>query len=68
MAGAAEVRGVTLFTGVQSRVTIRPGAPCTGIVFSRCDVGGVGGHEPIPAPQRAQDLLAHLGEEGVGQG
>jgi len=61
VAGAAEVRGVTLFTGVSSRVTIRPGAPGTGIVFVRVDLPV---HEPIPAraefvvPESRRTVLA----------
>ncbi len=43
---AAEVRGITLFTGVQSRATIKPAAAGAGIAFSRSDMGG---HLPIPA-------------------
>lgn len=43
---AAEVRGITLFTGVQSRATIKPAVAGAGITFSRSDMGG---HPPIPA-------------------
>lgn len=57
----AEFQGVTLFTGVQSKVTVRPAAPGSGIAFSRSDMGG---HEPIPAradhvvPESRRTVLA----------
>lgn len=36
----AEFRGITLFTGVQSRIAIRPAAAGEGIVFFRIDLPG----------------------------
>jgi len=58
---AAEVRGITLFTGVQSGVIIKPADRGNGITFSRADMGG---HTPIPAsvdhviPETRRTVLA----------
>jgi len=59
--GAAEVRGITLFTGVQSGVIIKPADHGHGITFSRADMGG---HPPIRAsvdhiiPESRRTVLA----------
>ena len=58
---AAEFRGITLFTGVQSRVTVKPAAAGTGVVFVRAELAP---HEPIPAiashvaPESRRTVLA----------
>jgi UDP-3-O-acyl N-acetylglucosamine deacetylase len=58
---AAEFRGITLFTGVQSRVTVKPAAAGSGIGFLRIDLPA---HRPIPArvghvvPETRRTVLA----------
>lgn len=58
---AAEFRGVTLFTGVQSRVVVKPAAAGNGIDFIRIDLPGCA---PIPAtaahvvPESRRTVLA----------
>jgi len=46
LSGPAVVEGRGLFTGAESRATLRPGAPGTGVVFVRTDLPG---SPPVPA-------------------